>query len=283
MESPIFQSLSSKHLDVFYDTVFHVQKTDRHDIMSIYKLDFNFDTETLDTINIPYTIDFGDSGSAFPHTAARSCFVDTILSDSDKSVLICGLSCVAFSVQQIVDGVTYMGNAYCPIIHRYDINEHTLHKIYPLGDDVNQWARMVQGFLTPAQAPLVSLDVNNGVLGFIYKTKQLVNSSYNIRCYIDIDFKYKSGNIELDNARIINSADTDGNYAGADIQKYIRYDNKKLLIAAATIANTKKILLLNLNDVSNPLNTEIMTILRYFRPGGGRYLRPDTVSTYIRP
>lgn len=243
-----FQSISSKGIDVFYDTVFHVQKLDGHDVLSIYKLDFDFSTEELNTKNIPFTVDFGDSGTSAPNTATLNCFVDNLLLDNEKAVLVCGLSSVQLNLSQTINGDIHVGNAYCPVIYRYDINDHLLQKVYPMNDDIIQWSTMLQGNLIDIQPPLTSFDPENNALGFIFKTIRTVASSYNLRSYIDLDFTYLSRSLSLTNARIITSAASDGDYTSPLVfQKYVKTGDDKLLIGEADISGTKKILMFQLN------------------------------------
>lgn len=243
-----FQSISSKSLDVFYDTIFHVQKLNGHDILSIYKLDFDFDTEELNTKNIPYIIDFGDSGTSLPFTAISSCFIDNILIDSEKAVFVCSLSAVQTNIQQTINGQIHTGNAYCPVIYRYDINAHDLQKIYPMNTDIAQWNTMLQGNLITTQQPLVSFDIDNSSLGIIFKTIRDVASQYSLRCYVDLEFKYLSSSLSLDNVRLLSASATDGSYTTSPtFQRYVKNGDDKLLIGETTLSGTKKILMFKIN------------------------------------
>lgn len=241
----------TKGINVYYDSLFHTEKLDnKHDILTIYKLDFDYENASINQKNIPISIDFGNSNSTVPFNATKSCYVNSILLESEKAVLIIGLEWLSPNLSQVIGGKLHVGDAYNPIIYKYDINNHSLKKIYPKSDDLPQWQSFLQGDKVTGQVPLVSFDPKNNRLGFILKTTRTVNSE-NIRTYIDIDFIYRKDSLELENVRVLSAENTNGVYNSSIVfQKYVNDNGQKLLIAAGSKSNKKKILIFKLGESS---------------------------------
>lgn len=247
-------SLSSdqtKNIRVFYDSLFHVEKVDKHDILNIYKLDFDYETTQINQRNIPLVIDWGNSNSTLPNNATRSCYIDSILLEKEKAVLICGLQWISSNLTQTINGESHVGDVYNPLIYKYDINNHQLKKLYPFEEDLTQWESFLQGDKVSGQQPLISFDVKNNRLGLIYKTVRAVNS-VNQRNYIDLDFIYRKDSLELENVRILSASDSNGDYNSTIVfQKYVNHGGQKLLIAAGSKSNKKRVLVVKLNSFEN--------------------------------
>jgi hypothetical protein len=255
-------STFTKDINVYYDSLFHVEKINqtgnslhKHDILTIYKLDFNYSDASINQKNIPLKIDFSDSGKTPPFEASKSCYVGSILLESEKCVLIVGLEWISANLTQTIGSQTHVGDAYNPIIYKYDINNHTSQKLYPKSEDLAQWTSFLQGDKISAQVPLISYDPKNNRLGFILKTTRTVNS-VNTRTYIDIDFIYRKDALELENVRVLSAEDTNGVYnSSINFQKYINHNGQKLLIAAGSKkisrVDKKKVLIFKLGASEN--------------------------------
>lgn len=238
----------TKDIHVFYDSLFHIEKlANKHDILTIYKLDFDYSDASINQKNIPISIDFGDSNRANPFDATRNCYVDSILLENEKAGLIVGLEWISANLTQTIGGKNHVGDVYNPVIYKYDINNHSLKKIYPKSEDLTQWKKFLQGDKVPAQVPLVSFDPKNNRLGFILKTTRSVNS-VDIRTYIDVDFIYRKDSLELENVRVLSADNNNGVYnSSINFQRYVNHNDQKLLIAAgSTVSNKKKILVFKL-------------------------------------
>lgn len=271
-------SLSSdytKNIQVFYDSLFHVTKVDKHDILTIYKLDFNYDLAELNQKNIPLTIDWGNSNSTSPNNATRSCYADSIFLEKEKAVLICGLEWISSNLSQSIDGQTHVGDVYNPLIYKYDLNSHTLKKLYPFDEDLEQWTAFLQGDKVTGQTPLISFDQKNNRLGFIFKTNRTVNSVIQ-RNYIDVDFIYRKDSLELENVRILSAENSNGDYNSTIIfQKYINHDGQKILIAAGSKSGKKKILVFKLKPSTNGTITPVEPDIYLLTEDGFRLLTED--------
>lgn len=262
----------NKNIRVYYDSLFRLEKISRHDILTIYKLDFDYDTGEINQKNIPLEIDFGDSGANFVFNATRNCYVDSILLDKEKTVLICGLQWISMNKEQLIGSKLHIGDVYNPIFYKYDINTHTLKKIYPSTKELTQWQSFLQGDKVLSQSPLVSFDPQNNKLGFIFKTTRTI-AGQTQRNYVDIDFIYRTDSLELENVRILSAENSDGDYNSSIFwQKYVNHDDQKILIAAGSKSSKKRILMMRLKP---SVNTEIVSDIYLLTEDGFRLTTED--------
>lgn len=235
----------TKGIKVFHDTLFHITKVSKHDILKIIKLYFDFSTGSINQKNIPLEIDFGNSNSSVAANATRSCYADSVLVEKDKTVLICGLEWIG-NLSQTIDGVLHEGASYRPIIYKYDINSHELSKVFPLGDDGTQWETFLQGDKYSDAPVLVSFDKNNNKLSFLYKTLRTVDG-IDIRVYVVVHFSYVSGRIIHTDTLLYSAEDDNGNYSSSMTpHKYVNYDDRDIIIISGTKASNKKLLMIEL-------------------------------------
>lgn len=262
----------NKNIRVYYDSLFRLEKISRHDILTIFKLDFDYDTGEINQKNIPLKIDFGDGGANFLYNATKSCYVDSILLEKEKAVLICGLQWISSNLSQSIEGKLHVGDVYNPIFYKYDINSHTLKKIYPGTEELIQWSSFLQGDKVLSQIPLVSFDPANNRLGFIFKTTRTIDGQTQ-RNYVDIDFIYRTDNLELENVRILSAEHSDGDYNYSIFwQKYINHDDQKILIAAGSKSSKKRILMTKLKPSTN---TQIVPDIYLLTEDGFRLTTED--------
>lgn len=262
----------NKNIRVYYDSLFRLQKISRHDILTIYKLDFDYDTGEINQKNIPLEIDFGDSGATILSNATKSCYVDSILLEKEKVVLICGLQWISANLEQSIEGKLHVGDVYNPIFYKYDINSHTLKKLYPGSEELTQWQSFLQGDKVSSQIPLVSFDPANNKLGFIFKTTRTIDGQTQ-RNYVDIDFIYRTDSLELENVRILSAENSNGDYNSTIFwQKYVNHDDQKILIAAGSKSLKKKILMMRLKP---SVNTEIVPDIYLLTEDGFRLTTED--------
>jgi hypothetical protein len=262
----------NKNIRVYYDSLFRLQKISRHDILTIYKLDFDYDTGEINQKNIPLEIDFGDSGATILSNATKSCYVDSILLEKEKAVLICGLQWISANKEQLIDSQWHVGDVYNPIFYKYDINSHTLKKLYPSSEELTQWQSFLQGDKVSSQIPLVSFDPANNRLGYIFKTTRTIDGQTQ-RNYVDIDFIYRTDSLELENVRILSAENSNGDYNSTIFwQKYVNHDDQKILIAAGSKSLKKRILMMRLKP---SVNTEIVPDIYLLTEDGFRLTTED--------
>ena len=157
-----------KTINIFFDTVVLNFKS-LYEYVLIDKL--IFDDGILKTENKGYIIEFGNTGSTSSYTTSGNCYIDTFLLEKEKQLFICGLSCFGENVSITVDSVPQSGLSYIPIVYKYDINNHELHKVLPNSTDFISWSAFPFGSLL--NSPKIYMD--NNILKYYFFTRKSVN------------------------------------------------------------------------------------------------------------
>jgi hypothetical protein len=252
----------TKYSVVYYDTLFQCRRINREDILTIYKLDFDYNNASLNQKNVPIVINFGNSNSITPYNSTRSSFVNTIYIKKEKAVFILGLKWLASNATQTIGGLSHIGDAYVPVIYKYYLNEHRLEKLYT--DDETMWQTFVQGDKISSHPVLSAYDEKSGKLGMIYKVIRTINSIAT-RCYIEILFD-TNPDITLSDVKIMNVEATNGDYNSSFVfQKYVIDQNKRYIIASGIRNGKRKTIMLKLNaEQSTDTDTYLVSEDRRF-------------------
>jgi hypothetical protein len=164
-----------KSLDVHYDSIFlNVVAFDDpppsyYSHIIIDKLIWDYDLGSYISSKAGLIIDLGETSIS---DAACSQLIRTVLIAKIKKVLI-------FNLHKT--DTSFIVNVF-----EYDINAHTVKKIYPLGDELTNWENGDLGELSPAQPPRIyvkdtDIDVLVGTTNtlklFSFKYDQSINLS----------------------------------------------------------------------------------------------------------
>ncbi len=253
---------STKYSVVYYDTLFHCRRINKEDILTIYKLDFDYVTGSLNQKNVPIVINFGNSNSITPYNSTRSSFVNTIYIKKEKAVFILGLKWLASNATQTIGGVSHVGDAYVPVIYKYYLNDHRIEKLFT--DEETPWQAFVQGDKMSTHPVLSAYDEKTGRLGMIYKVTRTINSVAT-RCYVEILFN-TIPDVTLSDVRIMNVEASNGDYNSSFIfQKYVIDQDQRYIIASGIRSSKRKTIMLKLNtEPSTDTNTYLISEDRRF-------------------
>lgn len=230
-----------KSINVFYDTLFLNFKS--YDSLSgtytdhvlIEKIKFDYDTSLIESASQGHIISFGNSETPIPFHSTGNTFIDNILFETQKSVLICGLSSMAYGLTALAnENNVISGNSYIPIIYKYDINSDSLINIYPKMSDLSAWNSFVLGEYLSGQTPLVSFNNDTNTLNFIFKTTVDVISPtvINLDSVNDIVFKFNANELNLTNVRQLTASRTGTDFIDYDYVKFKNHsDNRKLIVS----------------------------------------------------
>jgi hypothetical protein len=230
-----------KSINVFYDTLFVNFKSwdsvdnSHYENLLIEKVSFDYVTNSLNTYTNGHLLNFGDTGTRMPFRSNGNVFIDNILLENKKTVLICGLSSITQAVTARAGVETVSGNAFIPVVYSYNINDDTLKHLYPPTNAVSAWSRFVFGNYLSGQTPLVSYNVETNSLNFIIKSEVKVKSPSvkNLDVVNDIMFSYDFNNLSLTNVRQLTALKVGDNFMNYDYVKFKNYnDNKKLIVSS---------------------------------------------------
>lgn len=224
--SSLSDSQGLKTVKVFYDTLTVNLKTEKKDILLIEKLNFDYDANAVSLENNGYVIVFGDSGSYLPNKSTGNQYVDTVLLEKEKRLLICGLSAMNTNVSHPV----LSGNAYIPIVYDYTIDTHKLQKIYPaVSADIVAWNSLPLGIINEDQIPLLCYNFDNKQLNMLVSC---VHDNNNL--LVDITLQHSTG-LLLNNVQLLSSS-ARSDYSDYKLVRMTTWDDERLLLANATIS-----------------------------------------------
>lgn len=229
-----------KNINVFYDTMFINFKAYDADTLEnieyilIEKLKFDYNQNLIKSFSNGSIISFGDTRTALPFKSLGNTFIDNILLEDSKTVLVCGLSATTDTITVNVGSETVSGTSFVPIIYRYDINDDVLKKLYPQTNNLSCWSNVVLGNYVSGQTPLVSFNSDTNNINFIVKSQiQVVSpSARSIDVINDIMFEYNFVDVSLSNVRQLTAINVDNNFIDYDYIKMRNYgDNKKIIVS----------------------------------------------------
>lgn len=210
-----------KGMNVFYDTLFinfksfDSDESEYVESVLIEKVVFDYTSNTIKTDSTGHLISFGDTGTPLPYRSTGNTFVDNILFEDRKQVLVCGLSSLSG------------GNVSMPVIYEYNISDDTIKSLYPKVTDLSGWSSFLMGQYLSAQTPVVSYNPDTHSLNFLVKTK--IGSLDVIN---DIMFIYTPNELILTNVRQLTLSSIGTDFEEYDFVKFKNYgDNKKIVVS----------------------------------------------------
>jgi len=156
-------------IKIFYDSIFLNTKvldsTSCFNILLIDKIGYEFSDGSFSNNNRSIIMNFGDTGYSEPFLSNGNTVVDFVLDPKDKSVLIISLQKEASYI--------------IPNIHKYNLNGHSIKKIFPLEND-NSWDGFTNYDYDETQIPFIHHDITNGLLRVFFVTKNGGTNMLNI-------------------------------------------------------------------------------------------------------
>ena len=238
----LFSSLTStnynlqgiKNLKVYYDTLLvnlRANVTTNYEFVLLEKLAFDYADNVILGSDKSFIINFGDVGYVEPYKTNGNCYIDSILLEKSKNLLICGLTALSSNVSQTINGQVHTGHSYVPVVYLYNINDHSLLKIYPkLEADIQEWNAFVIGDIESTQLPIASFNGDNSNLNILFNTTRTVAGSA-INCLADLNFTY-NGELELNGVQLLTSAIVSGgNYSSLAFVKTAPVEDGKLIFS----------------------------------------------------
>jgi hypothetical protein len=210
----IFEALTSngtlsscgiKNINVFYDTlVTNIKTTDRNEYVLLDKIDFNYTANIVESEKNSIILNFGNTESNIPNNTNGNCYVDSVLHEKEKILFICGLSSLN-TISQNRNGVIHTAKAMTPVIYMYDVNEHSVKKLFPTD---NAWTTQVFGNITNDANISVSFNPNTNKLNYFLICERSLSSVSTVTSgyfWIDVDLQFSQSEFILTDVKILSS------------------------------------------------------------------------------
>lgn len=210
-----------KNLKVFYDTLLLNFKVENYEYLIIENINFDYEENTITALDNSSLIQFGNTNRYEADKTTGNGYIDTVLLEKEKILLVCGLSAYQ-PLSQTINGQTHTGSAIAPIVYEYNINTHTLHNIYP--SDV-LWESHLLGNVNKYKDAAVSFNPETNILNYIIKATRTVNSSA-FFFWTDIELKYSQNKLTLSNMRCLTSLAIND----VDIVSFRNYNDSEKII-----------------------------------------------------
>lgn len=248
MQYTIYSALTSissvdhgiKNMNVFYDTLFINFKTSVSgqylEHVLIEKLIFDYETNEIKSDSAGRLICFGDTRNNEPNLTNGCVFVDNILFENKKEVLVCGLKAVTSTLTATVGNEMFQGRSFIPYVYSYNLNSDDLKLLYPSNQQLSSWQTYLMGTYVPNQTPLVSFNFDTNTLNYLVKsrlTPTAAPTAATVDVVNDISFHYNFDELTLTNVRQLSARRIGNTFVTYDYKKFRNYgDNKKLIVSA---------------------------------------------------
>jgi len=217
-----------KNLKVFYDTLLINFKSENYEFAIIENLDFDYDNNIISSSEHGALLEFGNTNRYEADKTSGNSYVDTILLEKEKTLLVCGLSAYALSAQ-IINNQTHAGSALTPVVYLYNLNTHEIRNIFPPD---STWSSNIMGNVTKYKDIAVSFNTETNILNYIIKATRLVNS-VPFFFWTDIEMKYLQNRLTLTSVRCLTSLANNN----LDIVSFRNFNNSEKMIVASDNGN----------------------------------------------
>jgi len=226
---------STKSIQVFYDTIFHLEKIVKNDILNIYKLKTDYDSAEISNVFPKISIDFGNSNTTLPFNSTRSCYVGSLLIENYKKILIAALDYNG-TTSQTVSGQIHTGTSFNPKFYTYDINNHSILSLDL--DNYGEWIQHPYGDLI-STIPSFLFRVNDNKFGLLSKVTKNIDG-IDRRCYVVNYFYFEQDAIKHLSSKNYVVEDSNGNYNSSFVPKKVLIINEELYICLVGIKSSER-------------------------------------------